>query len=65
MEEFFVVAVRRSDGAIPKLSKAADEQFFLDRKEAEEGAARLNLKLNMTGWSVFRCEGRILDEVKE
>jgi len=45
MDEFFIVAARRSDGQTPKLVKAIKDRIYFCRSNAADAAARQSISL--------------------
>lgn len=63
MTKCFIVAHRRSDGALPKPEKCYDEIIFFDLDEAQGFCEEARKAHKDT--AVFRCNIEVIEEVKD
>lgn len=63
LDEFFIVAARRSAGGLPKLSKALGSLMFYTYEEAKGVADEKNLEYVTDVYTVFRCSGTVEEQL--
>ena len=63
MEEFYIVAPRRTNG-FTNLCKAVMDRMYYDYQEARKKAKSVNRKISTKSFTVYLCRGWVLGEVR-